>query len=52
MITPQGDVNEIRKQAFKEGMIPLHISGAQKVAQGLTTMKEIMKVAPPPLGNH
>jgi hypothetical protein len=29
-------------------MKPLHVSGAMKIAAGVTTVDEIMKVAPPP----
>ncbi|HEB85707.1 MAG TPA: secretion system protein E, partial [Gammaproteobacteria bacterium] len=28
------------------GMIQLRLSGAQKIAQGLTTVEEVMKVVP------
>ena len=38
---------EIRKMAVKQGMTRLRISGANKVAKGLTTIEEIMKVVPP-----
>jgi len=38
---------EIRKLAVKQGMTRLRISGANKVAKGLTTIEEIMKVVPP-----
>ena len=41
------DLAQIREQAYKEGMKPLRISGAAKVAAGLTTFEEIVKVAPP-----
>lgn len=41
------DINELRKQAIKEGMMPLCLSGAQKVSAGLTTIAEVLKVAPP-----
>jgi len=41
------DLAVIREQAFKEGMKPLRISGALKVGAGLTTIEEVMKVAPP-----
>ena len=34
------------KQAFKDGMKPLRVSGAMKVAQGVTTAEEVLKVAP------
>jgi general secretion pathway protein E len=32
---------------MKAGMQPLRISGARKVAAGLTTIEEVLKVAPP-----
>jgi general secretion pathway protein E len=38
---------QIRDQAFKEGMKPLRVSGAMKVAAGQTTVEEVLKVAPP-----
>jgi general secretion pathway protein E len=41
------DLAMIRDQAFKEGMKPLRISGAMKVGSGLTTIEEVLKVAPP-----
>lgn len=41
------DVAPIRKQALKNGMVLLRISGAQKVAEGKTTVEEIMRVAAP-----
>ncbi len=37
---------QIREQAYKDGMKPLRVSGAMKVAQGLTTAEEVLKVAP------
>ena len=48
LIKPACDVAALREQAYKEGMKPLRISGAQKVAAGLTTIEEVLKVAPPP----
>ncbi|PKO85600.1 MAG: type II secretion system protein E [Betaproteobacteria bacterium HGW-Betaproteobacteria-12] len=47
MITPQMEVARVRDQAYREGMRPLRISGAMKVAQGITSLEEIIKVAPP-----
>jgi len=46
-ITPESDASVIRRQAIKEGMTQLRISGARKVAMGLTTIEEVMKVVPP-----
>jgi general secretion pathway protein E len=41
------DLVKIRELAFKENMKALRISGAMKVASGLTTIDEVLKVAPP-----
>ena len=48
MITAQTDLIKLREQAMKLGMQPLRIAGARKVAAGLTTIEEVLKVAPPP----
>ncbi len=47
LVAEKADIAAMREQAFKEGMKPLRISGAMKVAAGLTTIDEILKVAPP-----
>ena len=47
LIAPNADIARIREQACREGMKLLRISGAQKIAAGLTTLDEIVKVAPP-----
>ncbi len=41
------DLAQFRKTAIKTGMKPLNLAGAQKVARGLTTIGEVLKVAPP-----
>jgi general secretion pathway protein E len=43
------DLPAIRRQALKEGLRPMRLGGAQKVADGLTTVEEVMRVCPPPL---
>jgi general secretion pathway protein E len=48
LINAEADVAKIREVAYKEGMKPLRISGAMKVALGATTLEEVLKVAPPP----
>jgi general secretion pathway protein E len=40
------DLTGLRRQAFKEGMRSLRLSGAQKVAAGLTTLEEVLRVTP------
>jgi len=47
LVTQNADLSALREQAFKEGMKPLRISGAIKVGGGLTTIDEVLKVAPP-----
>ncbi len=42
----KGDLPALRTQAYKEGMLSLRLSGAQKVAAGITTVKEILRVTP------
>jgi general secretion pathway protein E len=48
LVTSEADIAKIREVAYKEGMKPLRISGAMKVAMGVTTLEEVIKVAPPP----
>ncbi|HEY8330543.1 MAG TPA: GspE/PulE family protein [Pseudomonas sp.] len=45
-IQPDTELTGLRRQAFKEGMRSLRLSGAQKIAAGLTTMEEILRVTP------
>ena len=46
-ITQQTDIARMREQAYKDGMKPLRISGALKIAAGVTTFDEVLRVAPP-----
>lgn len=46
LVHKEAEDAEIREQAFKDGMRPLRVSGAMKVAAGLTTAEEVLKVAP------
>ncbi|TNC82334.1 MAG: type II secretion system protein E [Oleiphilus sp.] len=46
MISDDTDSNAIRKQAMKEGMHSLRLSGAHKIASGLTTIDEVLRVTP------
>jgi general secretion pathway protein E len=43
-----GDVNigNLRRQGLKEGMRTLRLAGAQKVGAGVTTIAEVLRVAP------
>ncbi|MCX2978288.1 type II/IV secretion system protein [Halieaceae bacterium IMCC11814] len=45
-ITPQLETASIRQAAVSQGMRTLRISGAMRVANGETTIEEVMRVAP------
>lgn len=47
LIHSKCDVGPIREQGLKDGMNLLRISGAMKVAQGFTTIEEVLRVASP-----
>ncbi|PKO54427.1 MAG: type II secretion system protein E [Betaproteobacteria bacterium HGW-Betaproteobacteria-2] len=49
LIAQNADLAAIRATAHREGMVPLMINGAEKVAAGITTIEELLKVAPSPL---
>ena len=46
LVNDNAAMTEIKKQVYREGLLPLRLSGAQKVAQGLTTIEEVLRVAP------
>jgi general secretion pathway protein E len=46
LITPNTDLAEVKKLAYQEGMQPLMLNGLEKVSAGLTTIEEVVKVAP------
>jgi general secretion pathway protein E len=46
LVDDHADDVKVREQAYRDGMRPLRVSGAIKVAAGLTTADEVMKVAP------
>ena len=48
LVDAKADLARLRELAYKEGMKPLRISAAKKVAAGLTTLDEAIRVAPPP----
>jgi len=47
LIKPETDLSMLKNMAYQEGMQPLMLNGAEKVAAGMTTVEELLKVAPP-----
>ncbi len=50
MVDDKCDLIKLRQLAMREGMRTLRLSGAQKVAAGITSLEEVLRVAPPPEG--
>lgn len=46
-VSKEPDIDSLRRQAVTEGMRPLRLAGALKVAEGLTTIEEILASTPP-----
>ena len=46
-VSKEPDIDSLRRQAVAEGMRPLRLAGALKVAEGLTTIEEILATTPP-----
>jgi general secretion pathway protein E len=45
-IHPHLDAARLRRQAVSEGMQPLRVAGLAKVAQGVTTLEEVLRCTP------
>jgi len=46
------DLAELRRLAQRDGMRPLRLAGAEKVAAGLTSIAEVMALTPDPRQEH
>jgi general secretion pathway protein E len=44
LIAEETDLHALRQQSVRDGMKPLRIAGAMKVAEGVTTAEEVLKV--------
>jgi general secretion pathway protein E len=45
-VHPAADMAALRRQALKDGMRPLRLAGAMKIAEGLTTVEEVLRSTP------
>ena len=45
-IQPVCDESKLRAQAIQDGLRPLRLAGAMKVAEGLTTLDEVLRATP------
>ena len=47
-VTVDPSIDNLRRQGIADGMRPLRLAGALHVAQGMTTLDEVMASTPPP----
>ena len=45
-VNSETDLEALKEQTINDGLITLRLSGAKKVAQGFTTMSEVLRVTP------
>lgn len=46
LVAADVNVDTLKKQAYREGVQPLRLSGAKRVSEGVTTIEEVMRVVP------
>jgi general secretion pathway protein E len=46
-VTQSPSIDALRRQAVEDGMRPLRLAGALRVAEGLTTLEEVLTTTPP-----
>lgn len=46
LIGQNANLDQIRQQAYQEGVLPLRLSGAKRIAEGVTTFEEVFRVVP------
>jgi len=47
IVADGADLSALRTQAARDGLRSLRVSGAEKIAKGLTTVDEVLRAAPP-----
>ena len=50
-INHEPSIDALRRQAMQDGMRPLRMAGALRVAQGMTTMEEVIAATPTPMAH-
>lgn len=46
LVAADTNLDMLRKQAYREGLQPLRLSGAKRISEGVTTIEEVMRVVP------
>lgn len=46
LVADNAKLDELKQQAYREGVKPLRLAGAKLIMEGVTTMEEVMRVVP------
>lgn len=46
LVAKDASLDDLKRQAYSEGVPPLRIEGAKRVAEGVTTLEEVLRVVP------
>lgn len=46
LVAKDVSLDDLKRQAYSEGVLPLRIEGAKRVAEGITTLDEVLRVVP------
>ncbi|MGK8250687.1 GspE/PulE family protein [Moraxella lacunata] len=46
LVAKDASLDDLKRQAHSEGVLPLRIEGAKRVAEGVTTLEEVLRVVP------
>lgn len=46
LISEGADLNTLTQKAYQDGLQPLRLAGAKKIAEGITSFEEVMRVVP------
>lgn len=46
LVAKDASLDDLKRQAYSEGVLPLRIEGAKRVAKGVTTLEEVLRVVP------
>jgi general secretion pathway protein E len=46
-VNAEPSIDALRRQAVTDGMRPLRLAGALRVAEGVTTLEEVLTATPP-----
>lgn len=46
LVAQDVSLDDLKRQSYSEGVLPLRIEGAKRVAEGVTTLEEVLRVVP------